>query len=180
MEGTMQVAYPELITESVEDLAALERAVRGTAAADRLKLLRWLKSGQEPSVHHAASRLGYSVRCAQRWWACYRDGGVAAVFPKPRHRPGERMSADAWAGLEEEMRAGHLGRLKEVQAYLRERWNIPYSLDGVSKLFQRHKVKLKTGRRRHRRAADPATQATFKKGASGHGRRSDNEPGICV
>ena len=41
----MQVAYPELITESVEDLAALERAVRGTAAADRLKLLRWLKSG---------------------------------------------------------------------------------------------------------------------------------------
>ena len=61
------------------------------------------------------------------------------------------------------MRAGRVARLREAQAFLRDRHGIAYSLNGVSPLFKRHRVKLKTGRRRHRKA-DTAAQAAFKKG----------------
>ena len=65
------------------------------------------------------------------------------------------------------MRAGRIARLREAQAYLRERWGIHYSLDGLSGLFQRHQIKRKTGRPRHRRA-DAAAPAAFKKSVPGY------------
>ena len=64
------------------------------------------------------------------------------------------------------MRAGRVARLREAQAFLRDRHGVAYSLNGVSLLFKRHRVKLKTGRRRHRKA-DAAAQAAFKKGVRG-------------
>jgi transposase len=64
------------------------------------------------------------------------------------------------------MRAGRVARLREAPAFLRDRHGIAYSLNGLSLLFKRHRVKLKTGRRRHRRA-DAAAQAAFKKGVRG-------------
>ena len=64
------------------------------------------------------------------------------------------------------MRAGRVARLREAQAFLRDRHGIAHSLNGISLLFKRHRVKLKTGRRRHRKA-DAAAQAAFKKGVRG-------------
>jgi hypothetical protein len=43
------------------------------------------------------------------------------------------------------MRAGRVARLREAQAFLRDRHGIAYSLNGISLLFKRHRVKLKTG-----------------------------------
>ncbi len=79
----------------------------------------------------------------------------------------ERITPEAWADLSAQMRAGAIGRLKDAQAYLQERWGIDYCLDGVSKLFIRRKTKLKSGRRRHRQA-DAAAQAAFKKSVRRH------------
>jgi transposase len=131
--------------------------------ADRVKLLRLLKSGQERSLWRAAAVLGYPERPGQRWWRAYRESGLAGLLVV--RRPGgarARITLAALAGLEGEMRAGRIARLREAQAYLREHWDIVYSLDGLSGLFQRHKTKRKTGRPRHRRA-DAAAQAAFKK-----------------
>ena len=61
------------------------------------------------------------------------------------------------------MRAGRIGGLHEAQAYLRDAWHIAYGIDALSKLVQRRKTKLKTGRPRHRKAARPAAPAAFKK-----------------
>ncbi len=117
-------------------------------------------------AQQAAATLGYSERQAQRWWARYTHGGLAALVDVGH--PGgrrERITPDAWADLSAQMRAGAIGRLKDAQAYLRERWGIAYGLDGVSKLFIRRKTKLKTGRRRHAEAAAPAA---FKQGGRRH------------
>src|ERR687885_2776620 len=164
----MWIDYSISITESVAELQARERAVRGKRAADRVKLLRLLKSGAARSVRQAAAMLGYSERQAQRWWASYARGGLPAVLDVGR--PGgsrERITPEAWADLSAQMRAGAIGRLKDAQAYLQERWGIDYCLDGVSKLFIRRKTKLKTGRRRYRQA-DAAAQAAFKKSVRRH------------
>lgn len=163
----MWIDYGVAIAESAADLAVCERAARGRRSADRVKLLRLLKSGRERSVRRAVAALGYTERQGQRWWRAYRMGGLRELLAV--RRPGgarERITPAALAGLEEEMGAGRIARLHQAQAYLRERWGIDYSLDGLSGLFQRHKIKRKTGRPRHRRA-DAAAQAAFKKSVRG-------------
>jgi len=160
----MSTAYASLIRESADDLRILERAARHRSRADRFRLLRLLKEGRVSALTQAAALLGCHIRTAQRWWQGYRAGGLAALEPSADKRGGhERITPEAWAGLQEEMRAGRVGGLHEAQVYLRERWRIDYGIDAISKLLRRRKTKLKTGRPRHRKAADPAAQAAFKK-----------------
>ena len=158
----MWIDYSMRISETADELRGRERAVRGQRAADRVKLLRLLKRGAARSLRQAAAMLGYSERQARRWWACYAADGLSALLEIGQ--PGgsrERITPAAWADVNAQRRAGAIGRLKDAQGYLQERWGISYCLDGISKLFIRRKTKLKTGRPRHREA-DAAAQAAFK------------------
>ena len=163
----MWIDYGESVAESVEELAEIGRRLRGRAEADRVKLLLALRSGRARSLRRAAVLLGYSERQAQRWW------GPTGLAASPRCSSGGRgrgggsgSARRPGPALEAETRAVRVARLREAQAFLRDRHGIAYSLNGVSLLFKRHRVKLKTGRRRHRKA-DAAAQAAFKKGVRG-------------
>ena len=135
--------HPLLIQEDVAQLQAAEKAARDKARSDRLRLLRFLKEERVAGVSQAAEVLGYSVRTAQRWWQCYREGGLAALLAPPQRRGAkERISPEAWEGLQAEMRAGHIGGLHEAQVYLRDSWHIAYGIDAISKLFRRRRTKL--------------------------------------
>jgi hypothetical protein len=59
-EGIMRINYPKAIQES-EDLVSLEQRLRGQKAADRVRMLRLLKSGAAKSVKDCAPLVGYSV-----------------------------------------------------------------------------------------------------------------------
>jgi transposase len=160
----MSIAYPPLIQEDIGQLHAAEKAARDKARADRVRLLRFLKEGRVASVSQAADLLGYRVRTLQRWWQCYREGGLAALLAPPQRRGmTERLTPEAWAGLQAEMRAGHIGGLHEARSTCATTWHLAYGIDALSKLFRRHKTKLKTGHPRHRKAASPAEPAAFKK-----------------
>ena len=102
--------YPLLIQEDVAQLQVAEKAARDKARADRLRLLRFLKQGRVASVSQAAEVLGYSVQTAQRWWQSYREGGLTALLaPSSQRGLKERITPEAWDGLQAEMRAGHIG-----------------------------------------------------------------------
>ncbi len=159
----MDTGFAAQIQEDAGDLHARERATHEKVHADRLRFLRLLKEGRASLVAEAAALLGYHVRTSERWWKRYREGGLAALVAPPRRRGArERITPEAWAGLEAEMRAGRVGGLADAQAYLRREWGVEYGIDAASKLFKRRKTKLETGRPRHRRAAAPAEQAAFK------------------
>jgi transposase len=160
----MNITYPLLIQEDIAQLQAAEKAARDKARADRVRLLRFLKEGRVAGVSQAAEVLGYRVRTAQRWWQGYRKGGLAGLLAPPQRRGlVERITPEAWDGLQAEMRVGHIGGLPEAQIYLRDTWHIAYGIDAISKLFRRRKTTLKTGRPQHRKAASAAEQAAFKK-----------------
>ena len=106
----MGIPYPLLIPEDIAQLQATEKAARDKIRADRIRMLRFLKEERVAGVSQAAEVLGYSVRTAQRWWQCYREGGLAALLAPPQRRGAkERISPEAWEGLQAEMRAGHIG-----------------------------------------------------------------------
>src|SRR3954465_1291960 len=76
----MDITYPLLIQEDIAQLQAAEKAARDKARADRVRMVRFLKEGRVASVGQAAEVLGYSVRTVQRWWQCYREGGLAGLL----------------------------------------------------------------------------------------------------
>jgi transposase len=164
----VRTAYPSVIAETAEELAAAERRLRGRPAAPRVRMLRLLKAGDARSLGACAALVGFSPRQVARWWAAYRAGGLAALLAeKPRPGKASRLTPEALAGLEGEMRAGRVATLEDARAYLRAQWGIEYaSLNGVWWQFRKHGIKLKTGRRRHRRA-DPVARDDFKAGFRG-------------
>ncbi len=167
----MRIRYSVAIGESLDELAAHERRLRGSKAAVRVRLLCLLKSGQAKNLAEAAALVGYSKTQAVRWWERYRAGGLAALEQEP-HYSGQkaRLTAEARADLDAAMRRGEIGTLEEARAYLRNRWSIEYqSVNGIWWHFRHDHTRKKTGRRRHRRASVVKQEALKKLRQRGSG-----------
>lgn len=161
----MRTDYPTVISEDAATLRRVERQVRGRPTAIRVQALRLLKSGAARNLESCATLVGHSPRQLARWWALYRREGLAGVLREPAY-PGKRpqLTAEALAALEAVMAAGHIATLKDAQAYLATHHGVVYrSLNGVWLQLRKHKIKLKTGRRRHA-LADAAAQEAFRAG----------------
>lgn len=172
------IDYPTVIVESVETLAAQERALRGQPTQARVTMLRLLKGGQVGSLVAVAPLLGYGERTVNRWWKTYRTRGLAALVAPPTRRGGKpsRLSEPAWADLAAAMTRGEIATLRDAQQYLADQHGIVYrSLQGVWSELRRRGVRKKTGRRRHRQAS-AAAQTEYKRYLRGadprHGLRS--------
>jgi transposase len=134
--------------------AKLEQRLRGQKTADRVRMLRQLKSGTVNSLKDCAPLVGYSVGQMTRWWESYRAEGLAVFLKqqKPVGKP-SRLTQQACAGLLQAMRKGHIATMHEARDDLEREWGIRYK-NGKSLwwLFKKHRGKWKTGRRRHKKA----------------------------
>jgi transposase len=159
-----------------------ERRVRGRSTAVRVRALRLLKGGVARSLGACADLVGHSPRQVARWWATYRRGGLEALLREPGEPvwPGKppRLTPEALAGLEAAMAEGQIATLKDAQAYLADRHGVAYaSLNGVWAQLRKHRITLKTGRRRHE-LADAAAQEAFKAGFRGERGRGPDHTGL--
>ena len=75
----MRIKYPKAIRESEEELTRLEQSFRGQKPADRVRMLRLLKSGVVKSLKDCAPLVGYSLVQVTRWWERYRAEGKASA-----------------------------------------------------------------------------------------------------
>lgn len=156
--------YPEMIAESYEELLKQEKRLRGSSLESRIKMLRLLKGGAYRSQLQLTEVLGYSSRQLGRWWKTYQRDGLGALleYQRPSGRA-ERITEEALDALEDQMKQGSISTLREAREFLAERFSIHYKgVSGLSRLFKRYQIKLKTGRRRHRKASEEQ-QAAFKK-----------------
>jgi transposase len=163
-EGAMRIKYPKAIQESEEELTRREQSLRGQKAGDRVRMLRLLKSGAVKSLKECAPMVGDSLSQLTRWWERYRAEGLAGMLK--RQKPAgkaSRLTPEAWAGLLQAMRTGHIATMQDARNDLQREWGISYK-NGKSLwwLFKKHRVKWKTGRRRHKKA-NAEQQAAFKK-----------------
>jgi len=164
----MYLNYTDLIRESEDEIARLERQYRNGPVAARLKMLRLLKTGAYRSRRALSQVLGYGERQLQRWFDTYRKGGIQALLLRDRPSGrGEAITSEAWSALECEMKAGRIATLKDAQRFLEVHFLICYTIGGLSDLFRRRKTKLKTGRRRNKKASEQE-QAAFKKSVPGN------------
>jgi transposase len=158
------IDYPQVISESPQELEKLEKRHRYTHLFCRVRMLRLLKSEEYPTLAEAAESLGYSRRQAQRWFAAYKVGGMEEMLTSRVDERGrsELVSEEAFSELEETMKRGEIATVAQAHEFLVER-GISYSHpESVGGLLRRRKVKLKTGRPRHEKA-DEGEQEAFKK-----------------
>ena len=175
----MRTDYALAITEDEAALRREERRVRGRSTAVRVRALRLLKGGVARSLGACADLVGHSPRQVARWWATYRRGGLEALLREPVW-PGKppRLTPEALAGLEAAMAEGQIATLKDAQAYLADRHGVAYaSLNGVWAQMRKHRITLKTGRRRHE-LADAAAQEAFKAGFRSERGRGPDHAGL--
>ena len=108
--------------------------------------------------------VGYSAIQVTRWWERYRQAGLQELL-KQRKPVGmtSRMTREAWEGLMAAMRKGDMVTMQDARDYLEREWGIRYK-NGKSLwwLFKKHRVKWKSGRRRHKKA-NAEQQAAFQK-----------------
>jgi hypothetical protein len=134
----MWLKYAEQIQESPAELGAWEHRLRGQRVADRVRMLRLLKTEEARNRQRRVELLGYCERQLQRWWRLYPQAGLTAlVSERPRGGRREQMTPHAWQSLTTVLEAGQIGELRGVQRYLRTRCGIRYrSLSGVSRLLK--------------------------------------------
>ena len=114
--------YPDRIQESVDTLLAQERRLRRSAIADRVKMLRLLKSGRYRSQTQLAPLLGHSDRTLRRWWQLYQQQGLAGLLADP---VSDRESITAQA---------RQNSLEEARSFLkRQLWDLYQGVSGLSR-----------------------------------------------
>jgi transposase len=158
------IDYPQVISESQQELEKLEKRHRYTHLFHRVRMLGLLKSGKYSTLGEAAKSLGYSRRQGQRWFAAYKEGGMEEMLLNRLDERGrsELVSKEAFEELKEAMKRGEIATIAQAHRFLAER-GIGYSHpESVGGLLRRRKVKLKTGRPRHEKA-DEDEQEAFKK-----------------
>ena len=102
------IDYPNVITESLEQLHESEKRHRYTHLFQRVRMLRLLQSGECSNLGEAANALGYSRRQCQRWWEAYTEGGLDELHMSWVDERGRQVfvTDKAWEELEEVMKEG--------------------------------------------------------------------------
>ncbi len=138
--------YQVRISESGDYLRNLERATKDLKARDRVRFIRLLKIGQAMTQKQAGALIGLKVRQSQRLWKQYREEGLSKLCQNNYVGRKAKLSRAAQEQLRERLRFDDIGTLEQARVCLKEEFAVDYTVGGVSCLFQRMKVKLKTGR----------------------------------
>ncbi len=138
--------YQVEIAESGDYLRNLERAAKELKARDRVRFIRLLKIGKATTQEQAGVLIGLKVRQSQRLWKKYREEGLSNLCQNNYVGRKAKLSQAEQEQLRTRLRDDDIGTLKQARICLKEEFSVDYTASGVSALFQRMKVKLKTGR----------------------------------
>lgn len=158
----MRLNYSELILEDLPTLLSLEKSQSKGYLRDRVRFIRYLKSGEAVSQPKAGALIGLGARQSQNLWKKYKDLGIEAFLePRQNHHLG-KLSSTEIARLLARLDGDNVSSQKEIQSYLSAEMGIEYTQAGIHYLCKRLQVKLKTVRPNNARK-DIVGEENFKK-----------------
>jgi transposase len=141
-----KIAYQTLIKESAEDLEKMAKQQKNHQNTDRLRFLRYLKSGQASSQLQAGALVGLKSRQSQNLWSLYVQGGINKLLITNTPRYLGKLSSVAISRVLQYSDSDQLVSQKQTADFIRQEMGINYTQAGIHYLFKRLKVKNKTGR----------------------------------
>jgi transposase len=110
----------------------------------------------------AGEQIGLQEGQSQRLWHTYQQQGLAGLLTYPYQGSFGKLSTQQLSRLRSYLKTDSVDTLKQAQTYLQDAFGVDYTLAGVSLLFKRLKIKLKTGPPTNIRQ-DSVEKETFKK-----------------
>lgn len=138
--------YASEISETLEQLLQLEKQQRQARLRDRIRFLRLLKEGQAQTQQQAGKQLGLSLRQSQRIWQTYRQQGIEKLLQTGYQHGFGKLNTQQISDLQSWLSSYPVQTLSQIQAYIKERWQVEYTIAGLSLLFKRMKIRYKSGR----------------------------------
>jgi transposase len=110
---------------------------------------------------------GSSYRSVQQWLQWYRQGGLTEVLRRVvgHHAKGKQpylSPLEPWA-LVAKVQLGEFRTVWDVMEWVRDRWGVSYTYQGMYTLLKGHRLGLKVPRP-HSEKADAQQQLAWKKG----------------
>jgi transposase len=135
--------YASVIKESADQLLLIEKQQRQARLRDRIRFLRYLKEGRAQTQQQAGEQLGLSLRQSQRLWQTYRQEGIEKLLQTGYQHGFGKLSTHQLSELKKWLITPPNKKLSQIQAYIKDRWQIDYTIAGLSLLFKRMKIKYK-------------------------------------
>jgi transposase len=139
--------YSTLIKESRTELLRLERAQIQARFRDYVRYIRYLKTGEANSQKSSGAKIGLKARQSQNLWRRYQSEGLSGLLEEHRGGSVGHLSYHQISLLQSFLRQSQVA-LTQVQVieWLSASFGIDFTQGGLSDLFARLKIKLKTGR----------------------------------
>lgn len=154
--------YGSLIQESLIELQKLERVQKLARHRDYVRFLRYLKQGQDSQVS-AGARIGLKARQSQNLWLSYQQSGLAALVGLPPKSNVGKLSYVQIGRLQAFLRDATTPLTQQqIADWIEDSFGVRYGQSGISRLFQRLKIKLKTGRPSNVRKDEAGAEALKK------------------
>lgn len=157
-----KIDYSMVIKETAKILGQLEKEQHKAFVRDRIRFLRLLKSDKCSSQIQAGELIGLSPRSSQRLWQHYQQAGLQALLSYPYQGTVCRLNEEQTEKLMAYLAKDQVQFLHEAKIYIQKYFGVCYSTAGLHKLFERLKVKKKTGRPTNLRKDEKGAKA-FKK-----------------
>lgn len=141
-----KINYETEIIEDLANLIMLEKVEKNGFIRDRIKFIRLLKKGLVKTQSEAGRVLNISERQSQRIWRDYKEKGLEHLLVNHRKGKSSKLSAENINKLEERLKQSDIKDLSQACELIEDMFNKKYSPSGLSRLFSRNKIKLKTGR----------------------------------
>lgn len=154
--------YSKAIKEPEKLLRNLERHQRKALLRDRVRFLRLLKSGECTSQAKAGQYIGLKLRASEKLWRKYREEGLQGLLTYPYKGTAGKLTKEQTRQLQEELSKDEVQSLQQARDYIAEQFGVGYTTRGVGYVFERLKIKKKTGRPVHHHK-DVKGERVFKK-----------------
>ena len=138
--------YRKAIKESEQQLLALERHQSHALLRDRMRFLRLLKSGACPSQAKAGKYIGLKVRASEKLWDKYAKEGVKGLLTYPYKGSKGKLSEEQKQQLQQELCKDKIQSLQQARDGVEKDFGVHYTIPGIHYVFERLRVKKKTGR----------------------------------
>jgi len=155
--------YGRLITESESELQQLARKQNQARFRDYLRFLGHLKTGTATTQAAAGALVVLSARQSQNLWRSYRQHGLGHLLSERRGGSVGQLSYVQISQMQAFIRQSSTPLTQlQIGEWIESNFGKRFTQAGVSVLFKRLKIKLKTGRPSNVRK-DEAAAEDFKK-----------------
>jgi len=145
----MKAINRNLIKENTEYLKQLFRDEKNKKIALRIQMLIILKENPNMTLKEVMNLLSVSYSTVCRWWNYYKEGGLNKLLEWNVEGYKGKLIKEQEKEFLKELEKGRFSTQKEMIEWIKEKYGIEYSQQGMSDLLKRLKVKKKVVRPKH-------------------------------